>query len=98
MGTADTTGTANTYVEANTWNNVWLSAFDLGANARVVLRYNTFNNSGGTSHGQDTGPNGVRHYEFYNNTFIFTTTGTDLGERRTLFPFAGGCSCAVELE
>jgi len=79
MGTADTTGTANTYVEGNVWNNVALSAFDLGPNSRVVLRYNTFNNSGGSSHGQDTGPNGVRHYEIYNNTFIFTTTGKDPG-------------------
>ena len=77
MGAADTNETLNSYVENCTWNNVSLSSFDLGPNSRTVLRYNTFSNSGGSSHGQDTGPNGVRQYEFYNNTFIFSTTGTD---------------------
>jgi hypothetical protein len=76
MGSLDSTGTANTYVEDNTWNNCTLQSFDCGDNARVVLRNNTFNNSGGSSHGQDTGPNGVRQIEFYNNTCIFSTSGT----------------------
>jgi hypothetical protein len=78
MGTLDTTGTNNTYIESNTFNNVILQSFDCADNSRVVIRYNTFNNSGGSSHGQDTSPNGCRQWEFYNNTCIFTTSGNTL--------------------
>jgi hypothetical protein len=76
LGMLDANGTANVYVEDNTWNNCTLQSFDGGDNARVVIRHNTFNNSGGSSHGQDTGPNGLRQLEYYNNTCIFSTSGT----------------------
>jgi len=78
MGMADTTGTANTYVENCTFNEMQLQAMDFDDNSRVVVRYCTFNNSGCTSHGLDTSPYGTRQWEFYNNTFIFSTSGTSM--------------------
>jgi len=78
IGAADATGTSNTYIEDNTFNNVISQSFDFADNSRVVLRFNTFNNSGGGSHGQDTSANGCRHWEIYNNTFIFSTSGKTL--------------------
>jgi hypothetical protein len=70
MGTADTTGTANLYVE-NCDFDAWLNAGDMDDNARVVVRYCTFNNAGYGSHGADTSNYGGRHMELYNNTFVF---------------------------
>ena len=43
---------------------------------RAVIRYNTFDNSGFVYHGADTSAYGVRHVEVYNNTFIFSPSGT----------------------
>ena len=76
MGTADADGTANVYVENNTFKKIYLQAIDVDDNQRAVIRYNTFDNSAITYHGADTSPSGVRHVETYNNKFIFTTSGT----------------------
>jgi hypothetical protein len=77
MGMADTTGTANTYVENCTFDEMQLQALDLSDNSRVVIRHCTFNNSGFSSHGLDSGLYGARQWEVYNNTFIFSTSGKD---------------------
>jgi len=76
MGTADTTGTANVYVEDNTFKKILVQSVDVDDNMRAVIRHNTFDNSGFVYHGADTSPVGVRHVEVYNNTFIFTSSGT----------------------
>jgi hypothetical protein len=75
MGTADTTGLANSYVEDCTFNGLFLQAIDIDDNARVVVRHNTFNDSAIGSDGQETAPWGLRHFEVYNNTFVFHTSG-----------------------
>jgi hypothetical protein len=75
MGTADTKGTANTYLEDCTFTNLYLQAIDFADNARTVVRHCTFNNSAITSHGLDTGLYGARQWEVYDNQFIFTTSG-----------------------
>jgi hypothetical protein len=77
MGTADTTGTANTYIEDNVFRNIYLQAIDCDDNARTVIRFNTFDNSGFVCHGADTSTFGVRHTEVYNNTFVFNASGTN---------------------
>jgi hypothetical protein len=79
MGMADTTGTANTYVENCTFDEMAWQALDFDDNSRVVIRYCTFNNSAGTSHGLDSSPYGTRQWEVYNNTYIFSTTGRSMG-------------------
>jgi hypothetical protein len=69
-GANDTTGTANIYFEENQVINVQ-EALDIDDNCRGVIRYNTFRDATAGTHGADTSPYGVRHFEIYNNTFTF---------------------------
>ncbi len=69
-GASDTTGTSNVYVEDNQIINVQ-EAIDIDDNCRGVIRYNTFSDAIAGTHGADTSPSGVRHFEIYNNTFTF---------------------------
>lgn len=71
MGTADTTGENNVYYEDNVVTEFTTETLDPDDACRIVIRYNTFNNSGIASHGNDTSLVGVRHWELYNNTFVF---------------------------
>lgn len=75
MGMRDTTGENNVYVENNLFRQIYLQALDVDSNSRVVIRYNTFDNSAIASHGADTSQDGTRHWEIYNNTFTFTNFG-----------------------
>jgi hypothetical protein len=75
MGATDLNGTANVYIENNTFKKIILQAIDVDDNMRVVIRYNTFDNSGFVYHGADTSPSGARHVEVYNNKFIFSQSG-----------------------
>src|ERR1700730_15416597 len=99
MGTADASGLANTYIENCTFTDMFLQSINLDDNSRTVVRYNTFDNSAIGSHGQETSPWGVRHYEIYNNTFIFTSSGpTPFGNTYPLnlnywFEDRGGTGC-----
>lgn len=75
MGSADTNGTANFYVEDCDFHCM-MTSHDADDSSRVVVRYCTFNeSSGGGSHGADTSEYGVRHLEVYNNNYIFTAVG-----------------------
>jgi hypothetical protein len=75
MGNADTSGTNNTYIEDCTFTGLYLQGLDFDDNSRTVVRHCTFNNSAITSHGQETSPWGTRHWEVYDNNFIFTPSG-----------------------
>ena len=79
MGMVDSNGTTNTYVEDCTFNEMALQALDFDDNSRVVIRHCTFNNSGFSSHGLDSSPYGMRQWEVYDNTFIFSTSGRSMG-------------------
>ncbi len=70
MGTADTTGANNFYVETNDFHALQ-SAIDNDDNGRAVWRYNLMDNSQFSTHGADTSNYGERHFEFYNNTGVF---------------------------
>lgn len=70
MGTRDTTGTLNHYIENNTFYGGTNQGIDCDDAARCVYRYNTLTYSSFNTHGMDTSPVGVRHFEVYNNTFI----------------------------
>jgi hypothetical protein len=63
------------YIEDSTFTLALHEAIDWDDNCRLVIRYNTFNNSSITSHGADTSSIGARHVEIYNNTFVFTNFG-----------------------
>jgi hypothetical protein len=72
FGTRDTSGTQNIYIETNTFNGGSNGILDCDDNCRVVMRYNTFIDSGGfNSHGEDSSPYGMREFEIYNNSFTF---------------------------
>ena len=70
MGTRDTTGTLNHYIENNTFYGGTNQGIDCDDAARCVYRYNTLTYSSFNTHGMDTSPVGVRHFEVYRNTFI----------------------------
>lgn len=70
MGSNDTGGTGNFYVEDCDFH-AYLNACDFDDNMRAVWRNNLMNNAAFGTHGADTSDYGVRHYEIYDNTFIF---------------------------
>lgn len=73
MGTLDTTGTNNLYIEDSIFSYVG-QAPDVDDNGRVVIRHSQFiNTSGGLTHGT-TSTYGGRFVEIYNNTFSYTNT------------------------
>src|SRR5579872_7268422 len=80
LGTNDTTGLMNIYVESSHFNGGNLGVFDCDDNCRLVVRYNTFTESGGfNSHGEDTSPYGMREFEIYNNSFLYPDNGSGTG-------------------
>jgi hypothetical protein len=72
LGMHDKNGTANTYIEDNIFNNGTNQCIDADDATRVVFRHNTLNFSSFNSHGKDTSPIGVRHFEVYSNDFNYT--------------------------
>lgn len=70
MGTLDTGGTVNVYIEDSTFKN--MSQFpDIDDNGRLVMRYCLLDGTWGLTHGF-TSTWGGRHWEYYNNTFSVT--------------------------
>lgn len=70
IGTHDTNGTLNHYVESNTFTGGTNQGIDCDDGCRVVYRFNTLNYSDFNSHGEDTSAVGIRHFEVYNNSFL----------------------------
>ncbi len=70
MGSKDTTGKRNIYVENNSFYGGTNAGIDCDDSTRCVYRYNTLTFSSFNSHGMDTSPVGIRHFEVYNNEFI----------------------------
>jgi hypothetical protein len=75
MGTGDTDGTANLYVEDNTFVAFWQAMTGMDGYSRIVVRYNLFVDAALGSHGAETEDLGARHWEVYNNTFDQTDIG-----------------------
>jgi hypothetical protein len=78
MGSADTTGLNNIYMENIYWSGC-VGATDFDDNSRAVIRYSVIDNSMITSHGSDTSTYGVQHVEYYNNVFVSDNTNPDAG-------------------
>lgn len=70
LGTRDTNGILNHYIENNTFYGGTNQGIDCDDSARCVYRYNTLTYSSFNTHGLDTSPQGVRHFEVYNNKFL----------------------------
>lgn len=69
MGSKDTTGKRNHYIENNTFYGGANQGIDCDDSTRCVYRYNTLTYSSFNSHGLATSSQGVRHFEVYNNTW-----------------------------
>ena len=75
MGAKDTNGLNNFYVEDTYFAGA--QCFDFDDNSRTVVRHCLFNNSNVATHGAETSPKGLRHFELYDNTFLFDDLGDD---------------------
>jgi len=69
FGVRDTNGKLNHYIEDNTFYGGTNQGIDCDDNSRCVYRYNYLLYSSFNTHGWDTSPAGVRHFEVYNNHF-----------------------------
>jgi hypothetical protein len=92
IGTRDTNGRLNIYVESNTFTGGTNQGIDADSASRLVYRYNTLTTSSVNSHGWDTSPVGVRHWEIYNNTFVHpgSSCTTQLCNQNWLILMRGG--------
>jgi len=70
FGAADTTGERNVYIEDSVIKNIYNQAIDVDDDRRVTIRYTTFCNSQGLSHGT-TSMRGGRQVELHNNNFQY---------------------------
>ncbi|MBV8101678.1 MAG: hypothetical protein JOZ31_21255 [Verrucomicrobia bacterium] len=86
IGMADVNGTANTYIEDCTFIGIFIGAVDFDDNSRTVLRHCTLEDSMVYCHGQDTSPDGARHWEVYDNKFIYTASGSPPGFPNVSYP------------
>lgn len=77
MGTRDTNGKRNLYVEDNIFEGMANQATDFDDASRVVFRYNTVRSSSFNTHGLATSPVGVRHFEIYNNSFLYPSSSVN---------------------
>jgi len=76
MGTADTTGKSNLYIESCDFH-FCSDMIDVSDNGRLTVRKSLFNNAGVGIHGSDTGTWGARHYELYDNAFVYSSVGNE---------------------
>lgn len=75
IGARDAAGNRNVYLEDNTFRRFPNQCLDVDENSRVVIRHNLFDHAAIASHGADTGVKGTRHWELYDNEFVFTSFG-----------------------
>ena len=76
LGTLDTDGTNNLYIEDSVFSNVGQCP-DVDDFGRVVVRHSQFIGSSGTTHGT-TSWDGGRQIEFYDNVFSYPNTSRNL--------------------
>ena len=90
MGNNDKNGTLNNYIEDNTFYGHSNGIIDMDDNSRVVIRHNIFSYGGVNSHGMDTSPHGLRHFEIYENNFQHPEYSSQLANVNWLIWIRGG--------
>lgn len=90
LGDRDTNGKKNIYVEDNTFYGSNAQGIDADDSSRIVYRYNTLTYSAWNSHGLDTSAQGLRHFEVYNNTFLFTESTAEIANQNWAIWVRGG--------
>ena len=94
MGTGDTTGKLNLYVEDCDFHGM-AESIDADDNGRIVVRDCLANNSGMGTHGADTSTYGVRHFEFYDNQWAFNDRSSLTFNLSHWLYFRGGTGLAT---
>jgi len=82
----------NFYFENNQVDYAVVNGIDINDGSRVVVRYNTFNNTSVGGHGHDSSPISNRQWEIYSNTF--TWDGSAVMDR--WIAFRGGTGVVME--
>ena len=96
MGSADTNGNANFYVEDCFFTGHTTECCDFDDNSRTVWRDNVVDNSGLTSHGMDTSIAGNRHFEVYDNLCIFDEVGAATANMNYWVYWRGGAGIVTD--
>ncbi|MGR9108896.1 MAG: hypothetical protein ACU843_18420, partial [Gammaproteobacteria bacterium] len=71
LGSRDTNGKSNIYIENNTFYGGTNQGIDCSSSVRCVYRYNTLTNSSFNTHERGSLTASMRHFEVYNNTWIY---------------------------
>src|SRR6266481_3419936 len=74
MGMNDPDGKSNFYIEDCDLHGAQ-AALDADNNTKIVVRHSVFDHAAFNSHGYETSPFGVRHWEIYDNTFLYADLG-----------------------
>lgn len=90
LGNRDITGKLNHYIEDNKFYGGTNQGIDADDSTRVVYRYNDLTYSAFNTHGMDTSPVGVRHFEVYNNTFGHPGGSSQLANQNWAIWIRGG--------
>lgn len=90
FGNKDTNGKLNHYVEDNTFYGGTNQGIDADDSTRVVYRYNTLTYSSFNTHGYATSSVGVRHFEVYNNTFLYPGGTSQIANQNWVIWIRGG--------
>ena len=69
LGTLDTDGKHNTYIEDCSFTFAPIAMCNFDDNSRTVIRHCSFQDAALGSHGQETSPKGARQWELYDCTF-----------------------------
>ena len=96
LGNRDTTGKLNHYIENNTFYGGTNQGIDADDSSRVVYRYNNLTYSSFNSHGWDTSPVGVRHFEVYKNTFRYPGGSSQIANQSWAIWIRGGSGVIFE--
>ena len=90
MGMADIGYTNNVYIQANYIAAMSGESMDFDDNSRAVLSFNIFDQSSVVSHGCETSPYGLRHFEMISNVCYFVSSGPDAFGVNQWFLYRGG--------
>ena len=96
IGTQDTDGLGNFYVEQCYFQGLEGECFDSDAASRLVVRNSVFDNSAMTSHGADTSLIGNRHVQIYDNLVIFNDLGAETAALDSFFYIRGGTAVITD--
>jgi hypothetical protein len=88
FGTDDKDGLTNTYMEDCVCRNN--AAVDFDDNSRVVVRHCQWENSVASSHGQETSPQGARHWEVYDCQFKYVSASANAHKLQCFIDVRGG--------